>query len=448
MRLYGMIHIIGTDHRKAKVWSDLIRQGGDLDTCAAIVGRFENFLRDAATSFNATVFAEELSKQLVEQLNAASVAKTVADELGLQHVYCDPDLNERNALGVGKHQDDREPIWMDRIRRFFPNEPSIIFVCGADHSLSFQSLLQRSGLDARGHCKDWTKTRAARLTKEERKEWRQAFQSFLAKGRGTLIALVLAIAAAAAALLPAGARAGPLTQEAMTQYALDQLADVAVANSRCDIEVPEKYFQTLSLNRQGWTDDAGADLAVVTAYGTGTKAYDAMSKPERAAKCKEIADHYSAIDPTPRPPRIADGPECKKLRDRVIEATGAEFRLVSPSGKRVFFEHGLAGEISISCAVPALPSLPAVFIGWEKGAIPPKAWVTLAAMGGQIVTDEPAATLQDGIKKCYQDALKNKSELSSVELPESKIECQAFTRNGGGVSLSIFADDGKDREAK
>jgi hypothetical protein len=255
------------------------------------------------------------------------------------------------------------------------------------------------------------------------------------------------LAIAAAVLLPAGARAGPLTNEAMTQYALDQLADVAVANSRCDIEVPEKYFQTLlSLNRQGWTDGADADLAVVAAYGTGTKAYDAMSKPGRAAKCKEIADHYSSIDPTPRPPRIADGPECKKLRDRVIEATGAEFRLVSPSGKRVFFEHSLAGEISISCAVPALSSLPVVIIGWEKGAIPPKAWVTLAAKAGQIVTDEPAATLQAGIKKCYQDALKNKSEWSSVELPKSKIECQAFARNGGGVSMSIFADDGKDRE--
>ena len=49
-------------------------------------------------------------------------------------------------------------------------------------------------------------------------------------------------------------------------------------------------------------------------------------------------------------------------------------------------------------------------------------------------------------KKCYQDALKNKSEWSSVELPKSKIECQAFARNGGGVSMSIFADDGKDRE--
>jgi hypothetical protein len=257
---------------------------------------------------------------------------------------------------------------------------------------------------------------------------------------------VLITIAAVAAMLPS-ARAGPLTQETMTQYALDQLADVAVANSRCDIEVPEKYFQTLlSLNRQGWTDDADADLAVVVAYGSGTKAYDALSKPAKAAKCKEIADHYSAIDPTPRPPRVADGPECKKLRDRVIEATGAEFRLVSPSGKRVVFEHSLAGEISISCAVPALSSLPAVFIGWEKGAIPPKAWVTLAAMAGQIVTNEPAATLQAGIKKCYQDALKNKSEWSSVELPKSKIECQAFTRNGGGISMSISADDGRDRE--
>jgi hypothetical protein len=216
-----MIHIIGTDHRKTQFWSDAIRQNKSIDTCAAIVGRFELYLRDAAILLEAAVIAEKNSKQCVDEMGdgGSSVAKTVADELGLRHAYCDPDLNERSALGVGKHQNDREPIWMDRIQPFSPNETSIIFVCGACHSVSFQSLLEWSGLYAGIHCEDWTETPAARLSKKELNEWQQAFQRFLAKGRGTLIALVLAIAAAAATLLPAGARAGPYEEGAKLDIA-------------------------------------------------------------------------------------------------------------------------------------------------------------------------------------------------------------------------------------
>ena len=47
-------------------------------------------MRDAAISLNATTIAEENSKQLVDQLEGgSSVAKKVAEELGLRHAYCD-----------------------------------------------------------------------------------------------------------------------------------------------------------------------------------------------------------------------------------------------------------------------------------------------------------------------------------------------------------------------
>jgi hypothetical protein len=153
-----MIHIIGTDHSKTQFWSDAIRQDRSLDTCAAIVERFEAYLRDVATSLKATVIAEEMSKRRVDLMGrgASSVAKKVAEELGLRNAYCDPDLEERRSLGVGIRQEDREPIWRDRIQPFSPNETSMIFVCGAYHSISFQSLLERSGLHARIHCQDWT----------------------------------------------------------------------------------------------------------------------------------------------------------------------------------------------------------------------------------------------------------------------------------------------------
>jgi hypothetical protein len=38
-------------------------------------------------------------------------------------------------------------------------------------------------------------------------------------------------------------------------------------------------------------------------------------------------------------------------------------------------------------------------------------------------------------------ALKDKTELADIEIPNAKIECQAFTRDGGGVNISIWIDD-------
>jgi hypothetical protein len=144
---------------------------------------------------------------------------------------------------------------------------------------------------------------------------------------------------------------------------------LTIANARCDLQTPDAYFdQLLALNRQGWTDEADANFAVVGAYEAGKAAYDAMPKPQQLAKCKEIAAFYQSIDSTPRAPRLADAPECKTLRDRVIQATGAEFRRTSPSGERVFLYHPISDEFTISC--PAHGLTPDANLGWEKGASP------------------------------------------------------------------------------
>jgi len=151
-----MIYLIGTAHSKTQFWSDAIRRGESMDTCAAIVERFESYLRGAAISLNATVIAEESSEYRVRLMEGgSSVAKKVAEELGLRHIYCDPDPEERRALNV-QNSEDREIIWMHRVQALFPNGSSLLFVCGADHSLTFRSALESNGIDARIHCRDWT----------------------------------------------------------------------------------------------------------------------------------------------------------------------------------------------------------------------------------------------------------------------------------------------------
>jgi hypothetical protein len=111
----------------------------------------------------ATVIAEELSQQCVEERQGgASVAKQVADRLGLHHLFCDPNRGERKAGGISTGP-ERESFWASCIQPFLPNNISLIFVCGADlfvcgadHSRTFKAMLENCGLQARVHCDDWT----------------------------------------------------------------------------------------------------------------------------------------------------------------------------------------------------------------------------------------------------------------------------------------------------
>jgi len=150
-----MIHIIGTAH-SLQCWSDAIKSGIDCDADPAIVERFGRYLHDAALSLRATAIAEELSEQSVrDRQGGASVAKQVAGGLGLRHLFCDPDRGEREALGISTCR-DREDVWASRLEPLSPNDTSIIFLCGANHSDTFKMTLERRGLHARVHCDDWT----------------------------------------------------------------------------------------------------------------------------------------------------------------------------------------------------------------------------------------------------------------------------------------------------
>jgi hypothetical protein len=154
-----MIHIIGTAH-SVQCWSDAIKSGIDCDADPTTVKRFERYLHDAALLLGVTAIAEELSQKAVEQRRGgSSVAKEVARRLGLRHFFCDPDRDEREALGVSTGV-DREAVWASRLEPLSPNETSMIFLCGANHSDTFKRTLERRGLDARIHCDDWTLLKA------------------------------------------------------------------------------------------------------------------------------------------------------------------------------------------------------------------------------------------------------------------------------------------------
>jgi hypothetical protein len=150
-----MIHIIGTVHELTQYWSDVIRRGESIDTTPEIVQQFEQYLRDAVGALAATALAEELNQQCVEErVGGMSVCKKVADDLGLHHLFCDPDHDDRRKLNITT-ADHREDLWVSRVATLVPDETSVIFVCGADHCSTFPAKLEQRGLQARIHCDDW-----------------------------------------------------------------------------------------------------------------------------------------------------------------------------------------------------------------------------------------------------------------------------------------------------
>jgi hypothetical protein len=156
VRRREMIHLIGTAHERTQYWSDAIRCGESTDTNSEIVQQFEQYLRNAVASLAATAIAEELSQKCVEErAGGMSVCKKVADDLGLHHLFCDPDHDERRKLNITT-TDQRESVWASRVATLAPNETSVIFVCGVDHCSTFLAKLEQRGLRARIHCDDWT----------------------------------------------------------------------------------------------------------------------------------------------------------------------------------------------------------------------------------------------------------------------------------------------------
>ncbi|WP_439359956.1 hypothetical protein [Bradyrhizobium sp. DASA03007] len=132
--------------------------------------------------------------------------------------------------------------------------------------------------------------------------------------------------------------------------------------------------------------------------------------------------------------------ECKAITARLVEATNAQFDHYSPSGNNVFFKKP---EMVLSCMTHRLTS---VSLAWDLSGFPPNQWFSLLAAAGKAVTGVDVKSLEVGLRKCHRAALKDPSELSDLEVRAAKIECQAFTRDGGGVNIHIWMNDHEARK--
>ena len=151
-----MIHLVGTFHELQHTAEP---QRGPSDKVQEGRRDLQAYLRELATRTNPKLIAEEFSQQALDGLNAKSTVKLVADELGIEHRFCDPNTAERVKLGLPHpfldHCDESEKRRLQRIRETYWLETlsdminhDILFICGADHVSSFAQLLLEKGITA------------------------------------------------------------------------------------------------------------------------------------------------------------------------------------------------------------------------------------------------------------------------------------------------------------
>ena len=157
-----MIQIVGTYH-ELQITSKpcrAIKKGVPAEQIEAARSELADHLCSIATQCGTGVLAEELSEQALEEAGADSIARTVARSLSILHRFCDPNRDEREALGyptVFDHSpsaEERETLDRRRERYWFQQlqdvvDQEIVFVCGADHVTFFHEFLLSKSIDSR-----------------------------------------------------------------------------------------------------------------------------------------------------------------------------------------------------------------------------------------------------------------------------------------------------------
>lgn len=139
---------------------------------------FRQMLADVAAKQHVGCIAEEMNEDgLADAKKSESVPQIIAGILGLPHVFCELNRQERVAQGIKQESDirvaaffkeepeeyvedelkdqfhRRESIWLARIEAI--DTWPVLFICGADHVPSFAALLQENGVECAVLYPEW-----------------------------------------------------------------------------------------------------------------------------------------------------------------------------------------------------------------------------------------------------------------------------------------------------
>lgn len=120
-----MIYLLGIDHQVQHQKANPVSMA------------FAFYLSKKIMKLNIKFVGEEGFEDLLKENGVATtVTQDVATKHKIEHRFCDPNRGERHDIGWFSKKDDdkREKFWLEKIKDKTEN---IIFVCGADHLISF-----------------------------------------------------------------------------------------------------------------------------------------------------------------------------------------------------------------------------------------------------------------------------------------------------------------------
>ena len=130
------IFLVGVDHIIQHEGFMFAQKRGAIDN-------FTAYLAQQIQERGITFVGEEFSEFLLHGNNVSiSTVQAVAQDLHVEHRFCDPSPEERQTLGI-EDDDQREEYWLQRINDRL--DRNMLFVCGDSHVGTFQSRLEAIG---------------------------------------------------------------------------------------------------------------------------------------------------------------------------------------------------------------------------------------------------------------------------------------------------------------
>jgi hypothetical protein len=159
-----MIYLVGVNHGV-----QFVNRHSD----GNVINAFENYLRETCREYRIQLIAEEMSMESLKKWKATRyVCTSIADELFIKHIFCDPDSNERKKKGIKLEREVREELgygqilsnsqvkrldealktqwplreqfWLQKILE--AKADRTLFVLGSSHIESFSELLSQKGI--------------------------------------------------------------------------------------------------------------------------------------------------------------------------------------------------------------------------------------------------------------------------------------------------------------
>lgn len=149
-----MLYLIGVHHQ--------LQSNSDHDF-ASLRRYFIQYLSQIVSGLKVQLIAEENSSEALGGFS--STLAELAQQLNVEHRYCDPNSLERKEAGIMRRDEynspedkraadiKREKIWLSRID---PNKAqNVLFICGANHVTSFILLLRQNNWDVKLLSEHW-----------------------------------------------------------------------------------------------------------------------------------------------------------------------------------------------------------------------------------------------------------------------------------------------------